>query len=61
MMRDHIESFEEDYGKLNYFLFNFAKGQAMLFLTGKALIVVGTIPDADPKIITKVADRLKDV
>jgi hypothetical protein len=61
IMRDHLDNFEAEYGKCSYFLFNFAKGQAIIFLTGSGVIVVGTNPQADPKIITAVADRLKGV
>lgn len=61
IMRDHLENFEAEYGKCSYFLFNFAKGQAIIFLTGNGVVVVGTNPKADPKIITAAADRLKDV
>ncbi len=59
IMRDHITSFEEYYGKLNHFIFSFERGQAIIFLIEGGIVVVGTSPDADPEITTEVAKQLK--
>ncbi len=59
MMRDHISSFEEFYGKLNHFTFSFERGQAIIFLIDGGIVVVGTTPNADPEIINDVGKRLK--
>jgi hypothetical protein len=59
IMRDHVSNFEEYYGKLNHFIFSFERGQAIIFLIDGGIVVVGTSPEADPKIIREVAKRLK--
>lgn len=60
MMKDIVEVLEEQYGRCNYFLYNFSQGQMILFPTKKNVVVIGTKPLVSPALVTMVADRLRE-
>ncbi len=53
-----VEKFEERYGRCNHFLFNFNRGQVIIFPREDVFVVVGTKPHTRPELLKNISSKL---